>query len=724
MKKTQIPALAYVLAFEQLESVDGKYSLSKDQVKKLQANYFTSVGEHLSFVGSAFESDGTVSISETGLVALNVAMTEAMIAKNGKAKLENTSAIDANNTTHAAQVAELNAKIDTLSKDPEAVVKPKPVVEGQSATFVAPTSGVNVVDALHPWNKAAESIANGDKSYASYIIATGLTKPAISAFQQELITYGESSLDISQMNDVLGEFHRENVQEVKDMLVANEEINSLFPMRSTGIRDELPGLSIFADNFLQARNSEWSEKGGFKIQADIVKVKNWQVSHRFTSVQMWSFIESWLATKTKGTDPFQESLVQWLTTKMMFQISMAERPVNAIRGVYLTPADGVAGESINSMDGLFINFKRLIKDNRVKVFKTGTPSYNHLDESDNINKNHIFYKINETIKQMPQALRDSGTWNVYVSKEDVRQRESFLRQIVASDANHEKQEKAESYSNFKIIGVPHWQDGLIIITLPKNIVQGYREKADDNRIYFDKEKRDTIVFMDGGYIIGPVLSGFQYDSLAELNVADGIRQRVFTNGEFGAFSPIDLAANAVEPSIAVHNVLKTVANTGATTITTIKDTVVGDVVYIIGGNSTNASKILAANTKFIGLSADITFDAGVVAKFLVTAVDKFTLLALYQEESQGAIIFDVDDVTPDVSAGQLFITSAENTGATAITDFDGAQVGVQFTVLGGGGTASTIAKSGKFAFISADWTATAGNSITLMKRPDGTFVEV
>jgi len=508
-------------------------------------------------------------------------------------------------------------------------------------------------------------------------------------------------------------------------MVLNEEINKIFPLRSTGIKDELPNLTVYVTEFLQARNAEWAEKGGFEIQADIIKIKNWQVSKRYTSAEMFQFIESWLAGKTAGTDPFQESLVQWFTKKMLIQIAMVERPVNAIRGVYVKPKDGVAGKSIHSMDGIFSNLKKIIKDNRLKVTKVGPSTYNHLDENGNVNRNHIYHKINDMIKAMPQALRDSGSWNVYVSKNDVREREIFLKQVVATDANYQAQEKAEAYDNFKVVGVPHWVDGLIVITMPGNILQGYREKADDNRVNFDKEKRDTIVFMDGGYVIAPVLSGYKYATLAELQAADGINQRVFTNGEFGAFTPIDLEAGDTTPSILVHNVLRTAANAGATTITTFDDTVVGDVIYLVGGSDTNASKILAANANFIGIAADITFSKGVVAKFLVTATGKFTLLALYQEKNQGAIEFDANDTTPSVADGYLFITNAANSAATAITDFEGATVGVQFKVLGGGGAnASTIAKSGKFAYISAAWTATAGAEIISMKRPDGTFVQV
>jgi len=266
---------------------------------------------------------------------------------------------------------------------------------------------------------------------------------------------------------------------------------------------------------------------------------------------------------------------------------------------------------------------------------------------------------------------------------------------------------------------------LIIITLPNNILQGYREKADDNRMYFDREKRDTIVFMDGAFVIAPVLTGKKFATAAELVESAGYYQRIFTNAEFGAFSPLQLAAGDTSTSVAAHTVLMTEANAGATVITTFDDAVEGDVIYLIGGSSTNASVIEAANVAFVGIVADITFNKGVMAKFQKNAAGKFLLLDLYQQESEGAILLDVDDTTPDVSGGYLFQTNPGNTVATAITNFENATVGVPFTVLGGGGAnASTIAKAGKFAYITAAYTATLGTSITLVKRSDGLFIQL
>ena len=82
-----------------------------------------------------------------------------------------------------------------------------------------------------------------------------------------------------------------------------------------------------------------------------------------------------------------------------------------------------------------------------------------------------------------------------------------------------------------------------------------------------------------------------------------------------------------------------------------------------------------------------------------------------------------DDTTPDVSVGDVFITSA-NTGATAITDLDNPRVGSIIHLLGGSSTnASTIADSGNFK-LSAAITLNADTVITLFVRADNDYVEL
>ena len=82
-----------------------------------------------------------------------------------------------------------------------------------------------------------------------------------------------------------------------------------------------------------------------------------------------------------------------------------------------------------------------------------------------------------------------------------------------------------------------------------------------------------------------------------------------------------------------------------------------------------------------------------------------------------------DDVTPDVSSGNVFITTA-NTGATAITDLDNPSVGQFITLIGGSATnASTIADSGNFN-LTGSWTAGLDDVLVLFVQADNDYIEV
>lgn len=72
------------------------------------------------------------------------------------------------------------------------------------------------------------------------------------------------------------------------------------------------------------------------------------------------------------------------------------------------------------------------------------------------------------------------------------------------------------------------------------------------------------------------------------------------------------------------------------------------------------------------------------------------------------------------------IVTVANTSQLEISDIADAQVGrlIKLKCGVGGDNGVKIAKSGKFSLISADWTPSAGDVITLMKREDGKFIEV
>jgi len=726
MDKKTIPALMFVLGLQSLESADGKFNLSAEQIGELQTNFLENYQTHLSFTGGTFHDDGSADFTEKGLLALNLIFTEAMATKGIDAAKASQDKITEMERKFQEEKAAYEDKIAKLSDEPENLDLP-PIQGGQISDFRKNAVGINAIDTNRPWNEAALAKAKGDKRTYNFLLSQEWTEKHTQTLVADIEKFADTGIDITDMNDLLGAHYREVDPSIADMMVEGENISKIFPMRSTGIQDIYAHITSYITEHLQPRNKgKWAEKGSNQFAAEEVRLKPWEVTRTFKREEMQQFMTSWLATKIKGTDPYQTPFVMWFVAYIKRHIALVERPKNAILGVYAEPAEDIPGASINSMDGALKTLQNLIEENRILVFKVGKGNYTEITDNGDLNKNHVYYKIDEMIQRMPQLLRDSEKWRVLMSKEDYRQRNIFIKNNLASDPNYQKQEAAISREGFTYTPVSYLPNGLYIITLHKNGTQLYREKADDNRIYIEKSKRNTDIHMDGAYGFIFHLTGKKFSTHQELIDSKGEYQRIFTNGEFGPYTSIPVDADDISPSVKMHNVLMTSENTAATVITTFDDAVVGQRIYVIGGSNTNASQILAANTNFIGIANDITFNENVIAGFEVTTGGKFTLIELYDGNSQAAVEFDADDATPDIADGYLFITSNQNTaGNEEITDFDNAQIGKTFKIIGGGGTNPTeINKAGKFTYISANWVGTTGNELVLQKRTFGDFVEV
>ncbi|MCX6232726.1 MAG: hypothetical protein NTZ33_14405 [Bacteroidetes bacterium] len=83
-----------------------------------------------------------------------------------------------------------------------------------------------------------------------------------------------------------------------------------------------------------------------------------------------------------------------------------------------------------------------------------------------------------------------------------------------------------------------------------------------------------------------------------------------------------------------------------------------------------------------------------------------------------------DDTSPSVAEHKSLVSVA-NSVATAITQIDDAAVNDTVILKCGAATnAVTIAKSGNFSIITAAWTPSVGDTITLKKRSDGKWIEL
>ncbi len=151
---------------------------------------------------------------------------------------------------------------------------------------------------------------------------------------------------------------------------------------------------------------------------------------------------------------------------------------------------------------------------------------------------------------------------------------------------------------------------------------------------------------------------------------------------------VSMDADDTAPSVLNHTSLVSVANAAATAITDIDDCAVGQEVIIKCGNATNAITI-AASGKYSLLTGAWNPEVGDTIYLKKRSDGKFIELKR-ETVTSDAIAFDADDTTPDVAAGDNFITVA-NSKATAITTFDNAVTDKVYTIYGGSDTnASTI----------------------------------
>lgn len=143
-----------------------------------------------------------------------------------------------------------------------------------------------------------------------------------------------------------------------------------------------------------------------------------------------------------------------------------------------------------------------------------------------------------------------------------------------------------------------------------------------------------------------------------------------------------------------------------------------------------ATKTLPTGTTITPVAGDALpiYDASDGDRIKDVLISALQTLFFSEITMGGPLIFNAetiaaDDVTPDVSGGNVFITSA-NTGATAITDLDSPTAGQLVILIGGSDTnSSTIADSGNFT-LSAAWTASDGDALILYVKADNDYIEL
>ena len=702
------------LALSDLIFKDNTTTLSKEQVEKLQAHFKDKVGQELALTDLAYDAEGYATFSQKSLESI-----EAMLEQHGTAEgasTNNDAAVEASLQSIAnAQNASLQAQLNRLQTDLAAeqqrnaaaqatieslgrVPEPTPAAT-QVSDFISKAIGFNSPDGFRFYNKAALMIAQeGNRAMASAIVSA-------------------SVIEIDSLNNELGAHFRERYPEIQDFVIKTPSIDGIFPPFGTGIKDELVVTDIFTDEFLQPYNPKWAEKGGFEFKPEIIKVRDFKVDHRFNAEEIRNLITSWLAPMTKGTDPFQESFVAFLTKKMIEKI-VEEKTMALIRGVYRVSPDGVAGPAIESINGLMKTIQTIRESFRIKPFALG--KWNNSLKSEN----HIYRMIYRMYMMLPQQLRDSNpVMNVYTSTDGATYFNNY-KNALGRNTDLEPANVEQVPDNVNVIGVPFYNSHVLIMTVPGLIRQFFREKGEDNRFHTQLEKRDTIVFMDGAAGIYPIKSGYTYEN-AKAQTFDN--QIIFLSDEWDDYTYIKVDPNKTVLDATVHNAMMISQNTAAVTITAINNVRPGGTVFLLGQSEVGMESTLNTTSNIILTAAWKSTKGSKLV--LVENAGKLLEIERYnvsESEISNAEMFGDDDETPTLSpVANLYLTATSGADVT-ITDLLEAIPGRRYTIRSSAGTiVTTIAANDRFTLAGASWVSSASSYITFhFSGTNNKFVEI
>jgi hypothetical protein len=325
---------------------------------------------------------------------------------------------------------------------------------------------------------------------------------------------------------------------------------------------------------------------------------------------------------------------------------------------------------------------------------------------------------------VPAVVRDSGMLELYMSTDAVTAYHKNNETLYGLNQDYKANiQYVKEYPNVRIIGIPNMNESKRMIWTIKGNISLFEDKPGE-MYNFNIEQQDWSlkVWSNWRESVWAYLVGRKYASLAAMP-EDYSTQLIFCNDvdEPASFF-VPMTADDATPSVALHSSLVSVANAAATAITNIDDCAVGQEVSLKCGNATNAITI-AASGNFSLLTSAWAPAVGDILKLKKRSDGKFIEIQRITATSNATQIA-ADDATPDVSAGDTFITHA-NTAACAITALDNSITGRVYTIFGNGSTnASTIASSGNFV-LTAAMTLSAGTWIKLQKSAvDSKYYEI
>ncbi len=718
MKQLMITMLAFLGIQAFAQDKDGKIAMTEEQTNKLKGafgeDYTDKFIQALSKDPEGNSTDNaTVAAMITAMSAkLQSAVAETATVLAAKHKLESDLVAEkAEKAKLAGIVTEKDGIIATLKKTPEddpaaknAGMKTDPknwIPSGNDSHLYGQDYPFMALDEAHPYNRRA---------YASIAERMG-----IDVFSPR----ATSNLDYSSLKSDLGDYYRVRKQErIQSFLMELPSLTSIFALES-GYQDQAALVNLFmTDDFSQSDSTSLgtsfdnSVKGGYKFEPEIITMFDVMFSTKFT--QLKALEKGWIGYLNKeGSSTMKWSFIEYILVETGKKLKN-EQEIRRIRGVRVNPTANVAGTSMQASDGLLKFIKKQIALFKIKPFVTGEWT-----------SSTIAAMVRDNTRLIPQVLRDSGRMVLYMSTDALSDYHINLESLygLMQDYTPDKMYVKE-YPSVKIVAIPNMAPSKRLIWTVEGNIALFEDKSGE-MLNFSLEQQDWTlkVWSNWRESVWAYIVGKKFASAAAMPT-DYSTQLIFCNDvdePASYFIPMDV--NATTPSVANHTSLVSVANTQATAITDIADSVTGQTIRLKCGNATNAPTI-ANSGNFSLLASGWSPSVGDVIYLLKRSDGKFIELSR-DTVSSTAVAFAANATAPDVVAlgGYSFITVA-NSGATAITTLTNAVTGKVYTIYGGSSTnATTIANSGNFV-LTAAMTLNAGTWIMLQKAADAKFYEI
>lgn len=707
-KQLMITVLAFLGIQAFAKDKDGKMTLTEEQRGNL-VKYFGDAFTEKFIQGLAKESAGEA--QEQTLMDGMVADMQAKLQESlaAKAQMEKDLAAEkAEKDKLSGIITEQKATIETMSKKPEPEPPVTKVEEGANQNPWVPNGKDTHLFGQDLPFMAMENRPYNQRAYAAMAARHGILMPTREA----------SSLDYTSLKSDLGDYYRIRKQDrIQSFLQELPSLTKIFNLES-GYQDQAVLVNMFlTDEFSQADSTALGSlfdnmvKGGYKFEPEVLTMYDVMFAHKFTALK--EIEKSWIGyLNREGSSTMKWSFIEYILVETAKKLKN-EQEIRRIRGVRKNPTVNVPGTSIQAANGLLKFIKNQIALFKVKPFELGE-----------WNSGNIANYIRLATQMVPEVLRDSGRVVLYMSTDALSDYHKNLETLYGLNQDYTANlMHVKEYPSVKIVAIPGMAPSKRFIWTIEGNISLFEDKPGEMMNFLIEQQDWTLkVWSNWRESVWAYLTGRKYASAAEMP-SDYSTQLIFCNDvDEPASFYINMDANDTTPSVLNHTSLVSVANTVATAITDIDDCAIGQEVRIKCGNATNAITI-AKSGKFSILSAAWNPEVGDVLTVKKRSDGKFIELKR-ETVTSDAIAFTADDVTPDVAAGDTFITVA-NSVATAITIFDNAIASRVYTIYGGSDTNSaTIANAGNFVLTGA-MTLAEGTYIKLqLSETDSLFYEI